>query len=62
MKTLSYALATLAVISLSLLPANAVEEVVKNNAVTTDTTEQIKQSTQPGQGCCWVFFYGCLCG
>ena len=51
MKTLSYSLATLAVIGFGMLPANAVETEINNSTKVTDATEQIKQSTQP-QACC----------
>ena len=46
MKKLFYTLTTLAVIGFGLLPANAVEKEINNNANVTDATEQITQSTQ----------------
>ena len=49
MKKLSYTLAALAVIGFGVLPANAVEKEINNNASVTDATEQITQSTEPQQ-------------
>ena len=51
MKTLSYSLATLAVIAFGMLPANAVETEINNNTIVPDVTEQIQQSTKPQQQC-----------
>ena len=62
MTKLSYTLATLAVIGFSVLPANAIEKEITNNEIVTDATEQIMQSTKPQQSCCYIPYYGCLCG
>ncbi|MDJ0898610.1 MAG: hypothetical protein QNJ55_07345 [Xenococcus sp. MO_188.B8] len=58
MKTLSYFLATLAVIGFGMLPANAVEKDINNNTIITDATEQIKQSTEP-EACCLPIYNCC---
>ena len=53
MKSLSYTLATIAIVGFSLLPANALEKEINNKTIIPDATEQVKQSTQSQQASCW---------
>ena len=63
MKKLSYALTTLATISITLLPATAMEASVLEEFVSTNSTDaasQIKNATQTN-GCHWVPKVGWVC-
>lgn len=63
MKKLSYALTTLAAISMTLLPATAMEASVSEEFVSTNSTDaasQIKNATETN-GCIWVPGYGWVC-